>query len=167
MSAGSESAIATATAPRRPAQNRTWSQPLGSAFAPARAARESRRSTEQQVDHDRPTDEDADDPPGDRAERLEEAARRDREADEQEDDGRQQVGEELPDGVDGVRARRGHRPAGTDIAEDDGGRDRRDHPGQVERVRQHVAAVGQHDRDRQLDEVVVDEPDDPGWRGTP
>ena len=31
-------------------------------------------------------------------------ARRDREADEQEDDGRQQVGEELPDRVDGIRA---------------------------------------------------------------
>ena len=106
MSAGSDSAIATATAPRRPAQNRTWSQPRGTRLGQPRAARQPRRPAEQDVDHDRPADEDADDRPGDRAERLDEAARRDRQPDQQEDDRRQQVGDELPDGVDRVRAGR-------------------------------------------------------------
>ena len=35
------------------------------------------------------------------------------------------------------------------------GRDRGDDPGQADLVGEDVAAVGEHDRDRQLDEVVV------------
>ncbi len=46
----------------------------------------------------------ADDGPGDRPERIEQLGRRDGEADEQEHDGRQEVGDELPDGVDRVAA---------------------------------------------------------------
>ena len=107
MSAGSDSAIATATAPRRPAQNRTWSQPVGTALGEPRAGRQTRRAAEEDVDHERPPDEDRRRSPR-RSARASRArrSRRDGEADQQEDDGRQQVGEELPDRVDGVRAGR-------------------------------------------------------------
>ena len=155
MSAGSDSAIATATAPRRPAQNRTWSHDCRHRLHKPRAGHQARHTAEEPIDHDGATDEDANDRPGDRAERIEEAHRRDGEPDEQEDDGRQQVGEELPDRVDGVGTGRRQCPARTHVPEHDRGGDRGDHPGQVEDVGEHVAAVCEHDRDRQLDEVIV------------
>ena len=63
--------------------------------------------------------------------------------------------------VDGALSPRAH------VAEDDPGGDRGDDPGQADLVGQDVAAVGEHDGDRQLDQVVVgDEADHPG-RGVP
>ena len=52
-------------------------------------------------------------------ERIEQLGRRDREADEQEDDRRQQVGDELPDRVDRIRAVLGPLTRRAEVAEDD------------------------------------------------
>ena len=76
-----------------------------------RPPREPGRPAQQDVDDEGATDQDAGDRPGDRDDRVEEARWRDREPDEEEHDGRQEVGEELPDGVDRIRARPGHRAA--------------------------------------------------------
>ena len=104
----------------------------------------------------------ADDGPGDRPERIDELGRRDGQADEQEHGGGQEIGDELPDRVDLVAAadragsRRPHVP------EDDRCRHGGDDPGQVEPVREQVAAVRQDDREGQLDQVVVHPRGHPG-----
>ena len=74
MSAGSDSAIATATAPRRPAQNRTCNHEPGMRSASPGPRREARHATEEDVHDDRTTDQDRDDAPGDRAQRRRAAA---------------------------------------------------------------------------------------------
>ena len=71
--------------------------------------------------------------------RVDQPSRRDGQADEEEHDRRQQVGEELPDRVDRVGAGLRHRPARAEVAEDDRGGDGRDDAGQVELVGEQVA----------------------------
>ena len=158
MSAGSDSAIATATAPRRPAQNRTWSQPAGTCSAsPGRGAKP-RRPAEQDVDDERPADEDRRRSPrrSARASRAAEPAGwPDRRA-----------GTRPPSGGRRRTPRRCRwRPTPvSDIA-----RPGPKLPSTIAAVTvamtpdspnwsaSDVAAVGEHDRDRQLDQVVVDE----------
>ena len=157
--------MATATAPRRPAQKRTWNQPTG--MPRSRVPGRSRApAAEHDVDDERSPGQRPDDPPRDPADRVGQVGDREGEADEEEHERGQQVGQELPDGVQGVDPGRAHRRSPAVVAEDDRGQDGRDDPGLVEGVGQQVRPVGEDDRDRQLDEVVVHERHEPGRNET-
>ena len=103
-SGGRANAIATATAPRRPDQKMTSSHGRGIGPPnPGMLGTRDARPSRPYVTIARPM-RIADDAQPDRPGRPEQLGRRDHEADEQEHDRGEQVGEELPDRVDGIGA---------------------------------------------------------------
>ena len=119
-------------------------------------------SAEHDVDHDRPPDEDPDDAEGDRPCIVDELADGDGQADEEEHEGGQEERGELPDRVEGDEARLRQSDPPAVGAEDEAGHDRRDDARLVELVGDEVGAVGEGERDRQLDEVVAGDEHEPG-----
>ena len=162
---GRASAIATATAPRRPDQNSTWSQSRrrrarrGPGSGASRDTPPSRHVDDRALGRSRiPTIAARDRPDATPSQR----GRRDRQADRAGRRSRSAGRRGTPRRCRSRRRRSRVSDRPSEVAQDDRRGDRGEHARQIETVGEEVAAVGEHDRDRQLEQGVVDPADDGG-----
>ena len=120
------------------------------------ACQQAKEAPDQPVDDERTGEDDGDQAPGDRQGGVPERRDRDREPDQEEHQGGQQERDERPDGVERFQRAARHTEALAFAAQHDAGHHRRDDPGLVDGIGDEIGSVGGQDRDRQLDQLILD-----------